>query len=300
MWTLCRWQIWQLSLIHYKSTSWGWLEKREQWDSNWHKNRTFLDVLLMHMLMSWMDEEREREITEGMFLDPKEKQQNGPTLETAGQHCTLPHHVPVSILMNNPAELHVRVRLSILAYRQRARWGLIQYFFPIPPLREEEMGEGVRFGQDCSGEGHCWFSLMKWQGGARSVNSIFLAAACQAVAFRSFLKGAAGRGSQEIQASGLIGILPRYLFPSDLEVTQRLVSSVLHACVICHHVSSWGRADMIPRLPKHCHKLKLASWENDNKVVAVWPASLFLDAADRSYIWKWKLWPPILTTHVQG
>ena len=79
---------------------------------------------------------------------------------------------------------------------------------------------------------------MKWQGGARSVNSIVLAPACQAAAFSSSLKEAVGRGSQEIQASGLIGILLRYIFSSDLEVTQRLVSSVLHACVICHHISS--------------------------------------------------------------
>lgn len=81
-----------------------------------------------------------------------------------------------------------------------------------------------------------------------------------------FERGSGQGGSGD---TGLIGILLRYLFSSDLEVTQRLVSSVPHACVICHHVSSGGRADMIPRLPKHCHKLKLTSWENDNKVVAV-------------------------------
>lgn len=58
---------------------------------------------------------------EGTFLYPKEKLQNGPTFETAGQHCIGVSHttLPVSILMNNPAELHVHVRLSTLAYRQQ-------------------------------------------------------------------------------------------------------------------------------------------------------------------------------------
>jgi len=50
---------------------------------------------------------------------------------------------------------------------------------------------------------------MKSQGGASSVNRIVLAPVCQAAAFSSSLKEAAGRGSQEKEASGLIDILLR-------------------------------------------------------------------------------------------
>lgn len=57
--------------------------------------------------------------------------------------------------------------------------------------------------------------------------------------------------------------------PSDLEVMQRLVGSVLHACVIRHRVSSGGRAGVIPGLPNHGHELKSPSREKARRVVAV-------------------------------
>lgn len=47
---------------------------------------------------------------------------------------------------------------------------------------------------------------------ARSLNSIVLAAACQSAVFPSSLEEVAGRWPQEMQASGLIGTFPRYLF----------------------------------------------------------------------------------------
>lgn len=72
--------------------------------------------------------------------------------------------------------------------------------------------------------------------------------------------------SQDIQPSGFVGILLRFLLPSNLEFTQILVRSVIHSCVI---TVSLPEADMIPRLPKHFHKLKLTSWENDYKLATV-------------------------------
>lgn len=73
---------------------------------------------------------------------------------------------------------------------------------------------------DCSGEGHFQISLIKWSSGAIGVNSIVLASPCQRMAFSSSLKERMSGGSLEIKASDLIGILLRYLLPSDLEVTS--------------------------------------------------------------------------------
>lgn len=106
-------------------------------------------------------------------------------------------------------------------YKHQGGRGLIKYIFLSPLLKEKEKGEGADLGRwDCSGEGHFQISLIKWSSGAIGVNSIVLASPRQHVAFNSSLKERMSGGSPEIKASNLIGILLRYLLPSDLEVTS--------------------------------------------------------------------------------
>lgn len=151
---------------------------------------------------------------------------------------------------------------------------------------QEEMGEGGILGRITVG----WFSVMKWRAGARTTNSISLAPA-------SFWYWAEGRGSLSGYTTFRFGGYSEIPIP----FWSGIHTDIGELTFLCYHyVSSWGREDMIPRLPKHFHKLKWASWESDNKLVTVWPGSLFLGTTDRKYIWKWKLWPPILTSYLQG
>lgn len=89
--------------------------------TNRHKSRAFLDLLLMHILVSLMGGERGRMENHGWNISlPQRETTKWPH---TGDHRTtlcrsLPYHLPVSNLLNNPAEFHVHVSLSMLAYRQ--------------------------------------------------------------------------------------------------------------------------------------------------------------------------------------
>lgn len=144
-------------------------------------------------------------------------------------------------------------------YKHQGGRGLIKYIFLSPLLKEKEKGEGADLGRwDCSGEGHFQISLIKWSSGAIGVNSIVLASPRQHVAFNSSLKERMSGGVSRNKGFRFDWYSPEIpvAFWSGSH-KYRLVSSILHACVICHHVCSWGKEYMIPRPPEQCHKLKL-------------------------------------------
>lgn len=188
----------------------------------------------------------------------------------------------MSIHMCSPAELHVHARLFTLSCRQWEGWNPIKYFFLSPLPRQEEIGEGGTLGRIIVG----WFNLMKWWAGARSVNIIAPAPVCQDAASFWYCKEAEDRGSVSGDTTFRFG---EYSPESPIPFWTGIHTDfgVLHSTLLGYHcVSSRGRADMIPKLPKHFHKLKSTSSENYYKLVTVWPGCLFPGTTDRSYIWK--------------
>lgn len=209
----------------------GWLDKHELQYSSLHKSRAFLDLFLMHMLMSWMDGEKEdRKSGRVHFFILKRNNKMGAQWilqdNTALVSPTPPacEHPYVQLCWALCACHIIHINLQ-----KMGRMKPHKIFFSESTTKAGGDGRTWYFGQGLLWEGSVWWRR-KLEQGLQTALSLHLNVRMQ-LPSDTVKRQKAEDLSQDIQPSGLVGIL-RFLFPSGLEFTQVLVSYVLHSCVI--------------------------------------------------------------------
>lgn len=196
----------------------GWLDKHEQQDSGLHNSRAFLDLFLMHVLVSWMGGERkDRKWGRVHFFFLKRNNKMGVDWILQGNTALVSptppacEHLCVQLCWALCACHIIHINLHTIGKMKPHK-----IFFSESTTNAGGDGRRWYFGQDYCGLVQC-DEVASW---SKDYKQHF---PCTRMPLPSDTGQKAEDLSQDIQPLDLVGIL-RFLFPSDLEFTQILVS----------------------------------------------------------------------------